>query len=96
MAYSTGQEAKQVRGPSIVGSIEDLDPVINRANDYKDRLQKIVDRICGSGPQELVKPNGVGAGIPHSVIASINERRSHLVDILDAFERSLNQLENVL
>ena len=98
MAFSTGSagQANAVRGPSVIGSIEDFDAVLQRGDDYANRLSKISDRICGSGPAELLQPSHQGGAIPHSVIASINERRSRLVELLDRIERSIGQLENVL
>lgn len=96
MAFSTGQAGNAVvRGPSIVGSIEDFDPVIKRGDDYAVRLQKICDRLCGTGPSPVESPEK-DAAVPFSVIAQINHRRSAVVEILDRIERSISQLENAL
>lgn len=95
---SSGQaNSAALRGPSIVGSISDLDPVIDRAHGYEERLAKIADRLCGPRPEEVRQGvDGKSGAIPVSVIASINERRSRIVDILDGIERSLQTIENVL
>ena len=91
MAYATGQ-ANAVKHPNISDAISDFDPVLDRAQQYAERLQKIHDRILGPRPAE-VGGNKLDAP-PHSVIGSINERRSRLVAILDSIEQAVVGIES--
>jgi hypothetical protein len=65
----------------------------NAARNTQIDFKKSATRCAGPALLALFNQGG---GIPVSVIASINERRSQLVDILDGIERSLGQLESVL
>jgi hypothetical protein len=94
MALQTGQTANTIREASMTDAIEDFDPVIKRAADYAARLQKISDRLLG--PQPTGAAQGGDAPIPHSLIHSLNQRRSSLVECLDDMERSLNTIERTL
>ena len=91
MAYATGQ-ANAVRQPNISSSIDDFDPVIDRAQQYAERLQKVCDRIRGPQPSEV--GGNKQDTPPHSVIGSINERRSRLVAILDSIEQAVVGIES--
>lgn len=84
------------RPNTIQNAVEDFDAVIQRAAEYAGRLQKLVDRVHGPSPQEVgggIKGDG---SIPHSLIASIHQRRSALVAVVDEIEGAVQRLESGL
>jgi hypothetical protein len=91
MAYTAGTQASAPRQSTISTAIDDFDPVLDRAQTCGDRLQKLHDRI--HGPQPSAVSNDKPPTPPHSLIASINERRSRLAAILDDMERTIGGLE---
>jgi hypothetical protein len=90
--------APPIRGPSVQGSLDDIDPVLDRLFSYSDRLQKIRDRLRGPTPSEINQAGQAGnvASAPQSIIASINRRRSRLVDVADVIESAINNIEESL
>jgi hypothetical protein len=99
MAMHNAQNAATtIRGPSVQGSLDEFDPVLDRLFGYSDRLQKIRDRLRGPMPSEVQQ--GLQAGnmtsVPHSIIASIDQRRSRLVDVADVIESAINNIEEIL
>lgn len=90
MAMPNAIEAKR---PCITNAIDELDPVIQRATEYASRLHKINDQINGTGPREAGTSQSPAGSVPHSLIASIHQRRSALVDVLDDMERSIRSIE---
>lgn len=87
----SGIGTASVKAPSVGGAINDFDPVLERAAGYADLLHQLCDRVCGPHPEGVAE--SAKNVPPSSLIGSINERRSRLVDILDSIERSLNQLD---
>jgi hypothetical protein len=99
MAMHNAQNAATaVRGPSVQGSLDDFDPVLDRLFSYSDRLLKIRDRLCGPTPSEVNQMGQAAsmASVPQSIVASINQRRSRLVDVADVIESAINNIEEIL
>ncbi len=94
MVLSSGQAPNTIREATLTNAIEDLDPVIKRAMDYATRLQKIRDRLFGPSPTGVAQAND--ASIPHSLIHSLNSRRTAFVECLDDMEQSINCIERTL
>lgn len=94
MAYATGTASTGniLKPASISNRIDELDPVIDRAANYADRLQKILDRLTGPMPSAVSedKPDTP----PHGVLDAINRRRERLVDIMNNLEQTVSGLEN--
>ncbi len=93
MAYPSATQSVEPRSNTISTAIEDFDNVLDRAGGYAERLQKLRDRIHGPQPQE-VSGTAKGDAPPHSLIGSIHQRRSRLVDVLDWMERSITGIES--
>ncbi len=81
-----------LKAETVTTSIHNFDPVLERGQDYASRLQKICDRVKGSGPSESSGGNYVDTDAS-TIITEIQLRRERLVDIFDWIERSLEQLE---
>lgn len=96
--HNAQNAATAIRGPSVQGSLDDIDPVLDRLFSYSDRLLKIRDRLRGPAPSEVNQAGQAGnmASVPQSIIASINQRRSRLVDIANVIESTIHSLEEIL
>lgn len=93
MAYPTTTQsgASPIKQMTISAAIEDLDPLITRADQYAGRLWQLHDRVHGSQPS-AVGENATPAP-PHSTIDSIQRRRHRLSEILDGMEKAIMGLE---
>lgn len=89
-------QSSKLTEPTVTSCVEDFDPVIERAKQYAGRFQRLLEKVRGELPPEKSTVTDSLGGPSHSILAAINQRRSHLVEALDHMERTLNGLESSL
>jgi len=86
-------EAAKLTQITISNTLNEFDPILERADKCASRLCMLDDRINGARPQEVNK--SVPVDTPkQSIIGSINLRRSHLAETIESIERTIERLEN--
>lgn len=94
MAYAVN-EATESRPSTVSTAIEGFDLPLDEAAQIADRLKKLLDRVRGPRPSDVVGKEQLEAP-PHSLMTALNQRRSRLVAIVDGIRSATDGLESSL